>query len=169
VAIERRECCQCQQCCGRGGNRQRILTSPDRHADRRVHPDGSGCRQPSYARTRPENGARAEKADPRHNLRGDPGGVAFRTITHQLDRHHREERRAEGDENVRAKSRRFLLEFPLEPQRPAEEGRQKQTSELLVEIDSRGEAPMCGTCFARVRQGAGERPVEVFRCCGRFS
>jgi hypothetical protein len=72
----------------------------------------------------PEDCTPAEKPDPRDNLSGDPIGRSAAAA--DINRHHRQERRAEGDQNVRAQARRLLVVLTLYPDRGSEASREQQ-------------------------------------------
>src|SRR3954447_18586979 len=81
---------------------------------------------------RVENRARAEEADPRDDLCRDAGRVTVRTPVRgeadlgDVDREMRKERRADTDEDVRAKARGLARDFSLEANGAAEQGGEQE-------------------------------------------
>ena len=67
-----------------------------------------------------EDRSASEESSPGHDLRGD--AIDSTTGSCQLDRYHREQRGANGDENLRAQSSRLVPKLSLESQGGAESG-----------------------------------------------
>ena len=78
---EQRENNQCER---RAGSRGCVGAESGGHPDRRIHPDrGGGC-EATNAFAAAQDGARPQKPDPRHDLRGDTIGRSCRRA--QLNR-----------------------------------------------------------------------------------
>ena len=121
----------------RDGRDQRRLpvAGAGRHADRRDEPERRRRRQAAHGETLPDDRARAEEADPGHDLRRDPRRVerdrprAGEKLSRTRRRRRGEERRAERDEQVRAKPRLALAQLALETDRTAERSRDERARE----------------------------------------
>ena len=90
-----------------------------------VDPHRRRRRQSLDAAVGPHDRAGAEKANAGDDLRRDATGIAERP--RHLDRHEREQRRADGDEDVGPQPGILLPQLTLEAQRSPEERRGDQT------------------------------------------
>jgi len=79
-------------------------------------------------RTVAEDRTCPQKSDPRNDLRGDMTGITPHSTPHpqpNLDGGHRQDRRTDTDQNMRAQSRRIPMPLPLQTDQPAEQHRQQ--------------------------------------------
>ena len=102
-----------------------------------------------------EDGSRPDEADPGDHLRGNPVRCSARP--RQLDRHHREERRTDGDQHVRAEAGGLLPVLAFEADRRAEPGCQEQPQRQV-----NGWHVACGRNLA-----AGRSSRKESSCSGR--